>query len=236
MSIAYFNGQWVEEAQACIPISDLGFQYGHGVFTTLRLCEGVPEHLNLHMQRLTKDCTALHLPQPTFSPDDIHELIVRNHAKKGIYRLKMFVTPSHRMMTIAPYTPPTKQYSLCVYPEPVVRPTAHIKSLSYLDRHWIKKYAVDRGYDEAIVVDGAGVVLETAFANLFWKVDDSIFYPDPALPILSGIALQVVLDKAKEDGQAICPVRMTLDQIPPEAELFYCNSMTGPWPALTAKR
>ena len=82
-----------------ISIRDRGLLYGDGVFRTLRVSSGKPEHWPLHYQKLQHDCTALGIACPDFAclseemgrllpdyPDAVY-LQADRHARTGGARL-----------------------------------------------------------------------------------------------------------------------------------------------------
>lgn len=237
----YLNGKFLPESEAVIPVTDRGFLFGDGIFTTIKVHQGAPKFLELHLKRLEEDCKAVGIRPQKVIEETIFKLIEINQAKEGVWRLKILMTGGDEpginlakreanqcLMTLKPYAGHPPICRLISYPEPICSPLSKFKSLSYLDRLWIANYASRYSYDDALVCDHAGRVLETSIANVFWKTGKNLFYPDNSLGYYQGITLQRVLEEAKHMGMNVCPVKVTLDEIPGEEVQFYiCNSLKG---------
>ena len=236
-SIVYFNGDFVDEQNASIPISDRGFLFGDGVFTTIRIEQGEILNGEQHLERLRNHCNSLNIEPPDLSLKDLKDVVLKNNAQNGIWRMKVIITggsgselflPKRKsgiiLITIKPYVPSDKPVTLCVYPYPIVTASAYIKSLSYLERLRVKQYAIDQGCDDAIVTDFFKHVLETSFSNIFWIVEDVIYTPANNNQFLRGIALQNLLKSKKMD---IKEGLFGIEDIPKMAKIFICNSLSG---------
>lgn len=222
------DGKCLREEEACLPINDRGFLFGDGVFTTLRVCDGKVEFIELHLERLKQQCLQLNIIPPPIPLEWLGDLIKANQAIQGIWRLKIIVTGGndpvlrlpkrkhgHLVMTLQPYSiQPLTPCRLCLYPEPIHRPVAALKTLSYLDRLCVYEYAQQKGFDDAIVRDGH--LLETAFSNLFWIVDNQFFAPDESLPYFKGI----ILNELKKNFTF-----QSAENIPKNSHVFICNSL-----------
>ena len=247
MSIAYCEGQFAREEQILIPITDRGFLYGHGVFTTVRVTDGKTEFWQQHMQRLAHDCSLLNIPCPHVDPELVHELIRRNDALRGIWRLKIIITAGsgkhldmrrcedgRLLLMLAPYEEMSgKPCTLTIYPEPLSRPLSKIKSLAYLDRLCVSDYAQSKGFDDAIVTNAHAQVLETAFSNIFWCRDGSLYTPGFDLQLIPGVFLASLIDAAQASGMQIFKTPSVVDQIPSDANLFICNVLTHIRPVIS---
>jgi len=238
--LAFWNGSFLPEDDVRISISDRGFLYGDGVFTTLKVSNGHIECLEAHLHRLYEQCLFLKIKPPNISLEWLTELVRCNKAFDSDWRLKIIATGgslgkeeslrscSHLIMTLSTYTPSSKStFELTIYPTPIHKPTAKIKSLAYLDRLYIKEYAENHGYDDVVVISSDGHILETAFANIFWMEGEQLFFPDLSQPLLSGIALDVVIQSACRLGISVSPVRIKTGELPAEARIFVCNAMMG---------
>jgi len=203
--------------------------------------QGKVEHYNLHKERLARHCQALHIVPPEINEEWISELILRNRASNGIWRLKIVITGGgdaslelpkrshgHLLITLKPYEAnPCQASRLTVCPFPIQRPQAGIKTLAYLDRLWVKDHATRNGFNDAIVTTPDGIVLETAFSNIFWRVGNTLFHPDPSLPLLQGISLEVLAKQTKEGGMLVEHAQTTVEELPKDAQIYLSNAMIG---------
>lgn len=229
-----------------MPVTDRGFLFGDGVFTSLRVFQGRPECLGLHLDRLKDHCHQLKITPPEIKNEWIREIIARNNANLGEWRLKIIVTGGNAarldlrerksggvLMTMKRYSgtalTPRK---LALYPDPICRPHAHVKTLAYLDRLWVMDYAKSQGCDDAVIVDPKGVWLETAFSNLFWRDGDELIIPHVDLPLLYGVAIRIVVMAAKALNMSTRQVKARREEVPVTAQLFVCNSISGICPVV----
>lgn len=243
-TIVYLNGEFLPEGDAFVPVTDRGFLFGDGVFTTIKVRNGKPEFLDLHLQKLEHDCRLLGIVPQGISAEVIQKLIVKNGAETGVWRLKIMLTggsgpgldlserSGQLLMTLKPYVVKSSPCRLTIYPYPYSNPFGTIKSLAYLDRLRIGDYAVKHGFDDALVCDQDGVVLETSIANIFWKVGNEVFYPDSSLPLYHGVTLQVLLKAIEKIGVKSMPVKAKLEEIPRSSQIYICNSLKGVVPVV----
>lgn len=241
MNIAFYNGQFLPSKELRLPINIRGFHFGDGVFTTIRVADGIAECLQRHLKRLQEHCQELGIFPPDIREEWIKEIIIRNHAQSGVWRLKIIITggesPSLDMeprrhdgiiMMIKEYnTPPETPYRLTFFPQPVHKPTAHIKTLAYLDRLWIKDDAMKRGFHDAITMTSDKILLETSSSNLFWRHENHLFTPSKDLPLLPGISLSVISEAAKVMGMQVHEVHATIDDIPHDSQVYVSNALIG---------
>lgn len=236
----FINGQYLREEEARIPVTDRGFLFGDGAFTTIRVREGKPDLFDAHVAQLRVQCHLLGFSLPNISQSHVEELIQKNQATEGTWRLKVIVTGGsgraldlgerqgqQYLMLLHPYVVDTSEQRLALIPLQVSGILSKIKSLAYLERLWIKQLAMQQGFRDGIVTTEEGVLLETAFANIFWIVGNTFYYPDEALPYLKGVTLAATIDKAKKENKIIKPIKARLSDIPDDAAVYLCNAMMG---------
>jgi 4-amino-4-deoxychorismate lyase len=229
----FLNGDFILESLASIPVNDRGFLFGDGMFTTIRVHQGKCELFNRHMQRLQQQAEILNFDLSSLKFDWIPELIQRNEAWEGTWRLKIMVTVKQErtirtvgnaLATLAPYqSKASESCTLCLFPYPFERPLAHLKSLSHLDYLYVRTYANQRGYDDAITKTRDGILLETSCSNLFWIDQGRCCIPDQELPYLKGIFLQALLPHLP---LPLHFVKATFDQVSATAHMYTCNALT----------
>lgn len=236
MAIAYLNGLFLDESHAFVPINDRGFLFGDGVFTTIKVEEGSALYLEDHFARLKHDCTELFIEFPSIDFSLIHEIIEKNEAQKGIWRMKIIITGKGELsssirpygvilITIKPYiTLSDDPIHLGIYPYPITSKFSHIKSLCYAERFQIKYYAKEQGFDDAIVLSPEGYLLETSFSNIFWIEKGHFCTPHQDLPLLRGITLKQIM---KETNLKVNEKKYRLEDIGKDATIYICNALTG---------
>lgn len=229
MTWIFLNGQFYLEEEAKISVTDRGFLFGEGIFTTLRVHDGKCEFYQAHLQRLQAQAQALHFSLPAFESQWIQELIQRNQAEKGTWRLKIMVTlqEEHKVgnvcMTVHPYQEAVgESCSLGLFPYPLESPLAHIKTLAYLDHLHVRAYGKRQGHVDAITTTREGFLLETGCANIFWINEQGCWIPDRQLPYLKGILLQKLIEYTPFP---IHFVQMKLNQLPAGTSFYLCNTL-----------
>src|SRR6266545_6524130 len=88
----FFNGRFIPEAQAVVPISDRGFLYGDGLFETLRVGHGRPLWWERHLERLERGAGILKIPLPWPGPTlrgFASQLIERNAMPEAVLRVTL---------------------------------------------------------------------------------------------------------------------------------------------------
>ena len=211
--LVFLNGQFVPEEQALIPVNDRGFLLGDGLFETLRVAGGRPFRLAHHLERLTRGADFLKIKSP-FTPEELEmfarQLIDKNKMPEAILRLTLTRGPGGRG-----YTPPAESRStvvMTIHPAPPVEkpvawrlatspfaisaadPLASFKTTSKVLHVRARAEAVERGADEALLVNTNGEVAETASGNLFWIQDDTICTVPVECGALPGITRATVLE------------------------------------------
>ncbi len=245
MRIAFIDGCFLPQEEAKIPITDRGFLFGDGVRATIKVDKGEPYFLPLHLSRLKEQCASIALIPPSIEEKTIFELIEKNGATEGVWRLKIIVTggddPSfhlpkrkwgHLILSLTPYFPPPfKPFSIGIFPQPIMTCHSSFKSLAHLNRFYMLDYAYQHGYDDCLSLTESKIVLEMAFGNIFWKVGDRCETPSPKLPLYFGVTLQKVGEEIERMGwPPFSFVTITPEEIPAHAHLYRTSTMMGVTP------
>lgn len=244
MSWVFLNGTFCKEKKAVISVTDRGFLFGDGMFTTIRVSEGKCELFDAHLKRLKMQAEALQFEWDAFQEEWAAELIRLNEAWKGTWRLKIIVTVKEEdaktrktgtvLATLHPYIEKgEKVCTLALFPYPIEMPFARVKSLSYLDHLQVRNFGLTRGYDDAVTTTKEGCILETGCSNLFWVDHGICFIPDKTLPYIQGVFLQALIPHIPFPVQY---VKVTLDQIQETASVYMCNALTHVCPVVAIEK
>jgi branched-subunit amino acid aminotransferase/4-amino-4-deoxychorismate lyase len=223
----------VPELQAVVPINDRGFMYGDGLFETMRVVNGRPFRLAQHLERLMCGADFLKIKCP-FTPTEMEnfvgQLIEKNQMPDAILRVVLTRGPGERGYTPRAGGKPTVVMSLHMAPPldvenpvrwrlvtssmriPADDPMVSVKTMSKLVHVMARMEAVEKGADEALLVNTNGEAAEAASGNLFWVTRGRVCTVPAGRGVLPGITRAVVLE--------ICQtLRLPTDQciIKPEA-------------------
>lgn len=214
MTFDYFsrNGQILPIAEAVVPLDNLEYSYGFGVYETIRVSKGVIYFLEQHAQRLLKSAEIIGLSHK-LTLTDIESTTAKLVEKlgNGTYNLKLLLIggaePKGCLFTIMASNPlfPNRQ----LYANGAKLITAHYerawpqaKTLNMLGSYLAYRQARQEQAYDALLVNGEGQVTEGTRTNFFVMRGKTIISP-PADDILLGVMRSVVLQVAREHGYTV---------------------------------
>ena len=244
--LVFLNGQFLPEAQAVVPVNDRGFLLGDGLFETMRVARGKPFRLAQHLERLFLGADFLKIKLP-FTPKELEtfagQLIERNQMPEAILRLTLTRGPGGRGYAPDPASKPTVVMTLHPAPSlekpiewslvtssfriPAADPLASFKTTSKILHVMARAEAVDRGADEALLLNTNGEVAETASGNLFWTHGNTIFTAPVECGALPGITRAVVLEICQTLGLETNVRAIKLEALRNYAGIFVTQSALG---------
>ena len=190
--LACLDGEIVPLERAVLPVTDEGLLRGDGVFEVVRLYEGRPYALEAHLDRMRRSASNLRLPIDIDAVrEDFNALLAA--VAPGEAALRVLVTRSgHRIALVEPLPQLPATLALgCVTYAPT-RVLDQVKSLSYAANMLCRRLAVERGFDEALLVTPHGRVLEAPTSSFFWVDDGELFTPPLEDHLLDSITRRAV--------------------------------------------
>jgi len=223
--IAYVNGRFVRQAEACVHIEDRGLQLADAVYEVWALFDGRLADAEGHFARLNRSLGELRIAEPMSRAAltvVIREAIRRNRVRDGLVYLQVSrgVAPRDHAFPKTP-TPP----GVIVTVKAVDRAAAEakaakgvgavttpenrwgrcdIKSVSLLPNVLARQQAAEAGAAEAWFVDDLGFVTEGAASNA-WIVDADgrLRTRDTNANILRGITRFTLIDVIRDVGMVV---------------------------------
>jgi branched-chain amino acid aminotransferase len=225
MSIAYYDGQYVERDAIRINPTDFGFARGVTLFELARVYGGKPFCLMAHLQRLERGAKMLDLPLPasTELTDIASGVIARNaYAHSAI---KFYLTAGEcarpsgsSYMACDGFTPhlmifedevvpkhPEAPYGLDLYQSgqrlkivPYDRDLPMLKTTNYLTGFYAARQVAGADYDDILFTHRDGYITEATRSNFFCVIDDVLVTPQRGM--LMGITRHVMLELAAQLG------------------------------------
>ncbi len=207
----WLNDDLVPLDQARVSVNDRGFQYGDGLFETIRAEAGRIYFLREHLIRLEASATAFRLPFPGDLPWEAHlnRLLTVNGLDRGVARVKILLSrgavaglglPAASRPTLViwaqPYEPPPPAeyaagWPVVTFPERRTTCLGRHKSLNYLFYLTARQYALERGAREALILEADGLLSEGAATSLVY-LSRGVYCTPAAASALPGVTLAVL--------------------------------------------
>ena len=209
-----------EASAPALSPSQVGLLAGWGVFSTLRVADGVLFAFERHWARIRRDAAAFHVPIPA-DPEKVRskllELVEANRAHNSTLRLVivrngggMWANPSpERPSDLIALTADTKEWGHGVKlayqanGRHAANTFAGTKILSWsMNLTWLET-AQSRGFDEVILLNERGEVAECTSANIFAASGNQVWTPPLSSGCLPGITREVLLGEVHVPGISI---------------------------------
>ncbi|WP_240902163.1 aminodeoxychorismate lyase [Wenzhouxiangella sp. XN24] len=229
---------------AAVPATDRGLNYGDGLFETLRLHRGRVCLLDRHLHRLRAGCVRLALPYPGDGVlrEDI-ERLAGEQAGDAVLRLVLTRGDGGRG-----YTPPAQAQGrriVALHPLPPIGPDAlrlglcttrlgrntalaGLKHLNRLEQVLAAAEVAAAGWDEGLMLDETGLVIEATRHNVFFLRAGRICTPPLAHAGVAGVMRQLVIETAAAMGMGGDERPLRYDELHEIDSLFLCNAVAGP--------
>lgn len=213
------NGELLPFSQATIPLEHIGYQYGFGVYETLKVRKKILYFAEQHMSRLMKSASIIHLMH-RFSPALITTYIEKLIKKSGIENANIKIlliggTKSEEtllyILPLAPLYPEKKLYSRgaqvdCIRYE---RFLPNAKTLNMLPSYLYYTTAKSHGFYDMLYLDGSDHILEGSRTNFFAIKGKTLTTP-PERSVLAGVTRQTVMATARKNGYKVVEARISL--------------------------
>lgn len=239
-------------AEAMLSPHDRGFAYGDGVFRTLKINQGVPDHWTLHYQKLVEDCNAMGIvcPGAELLLADMARLFssVENAVAKIIITrgegARGYALPALAQPTRVVIKAPLPDYSSANFDQGVHlhlcrlrlshQPRlAGIKHLNRLENVMARMEWTDSSITDGLLLDEDGNAIECTMSNLFARFDDMLLTPGLENCGVAGVTRQRILESASMFGYQAKVVKLPLAELMQADEVIICNSLYGAWQVLS---
>jgi branched-chain amino acid aminotransferase len=247
----YINGRIVPAKKARISVLDRGFNYGDGLFETMRSHSGKIFMAKEHLKRLKDGAKRLGIPTDTLtnlfdpSPDGaLMKTLAANNLMNLDGRVKVILTggtgdigPSLKTQTM----PTVVVMAVPLDVRPIERiqrngvgamlvkdfnpPVPGLKTLNYLPFLIAKAEAIRQKKFEAIFIDGKNNLMEGSSTNLFVVSRGELLTPDLKDGILPGITRAAIIAIAKKMGIKTRSTRISRRMLASVDEAFLTNSI-----------
>ena len=238
------NDQIHEASAHVLAAGQVGLLSGWGVFSTIRVADGVLFAFERHWARMAKDAAMFHVSMPA-DAETVHRLLLQlvdaNHAQNATMRVAVvrngggiWEGPSTgRASDLIALTAGMKDWGAGVklaYVEQARHAAcvfAGAKILSWaMNLTWYEE-AHARGFDEAILLNERGEISECTSANIFIANGNRVWTPPLSSGCLAGITRDVLLADIHVTGFEIAEKTLSPADLDAADEVFITSTTRG---------
>lgn len=211
MTFQYFskNGILLPLSEATIPLENIAYQYGFGVYETIKVRNKILYFAKQHIKRLLQSAKIIDLKH-TFTPLKINlylqEVVQKNSAENCNMKILLIGGKETEdallfILPLAPLFADKKLYSHGTTVETVQyeRFLPNAKTLNMLRSYLCYTKASSQGHYDMLFLDNKGNILEGSRTNFFVIKGTTLTTP-PKEKILEGVTRQTVITAAKKSG------------------------------------
>lgn len=245
------NGEIIPASKPVLFYNNRSFLYGDGLFETMHACGTEIQLVDSHFQRLYRGMSVLKME----IYNNISQQKITHEVSRLLQRMKMFKGARIRLTVFRNpdgyYAAKNKSVSYIIECSPLEYEHYHLnhKGLSIeifkdLTKHagilspfkttnsllyvMAGIFSNDNGFDNSIVLNSKGNIIESSHSNIFIVMNDVIYTPSPEEGCIAGVMRESVLNLAKQlsiktDTQAILTEKILLDA----DEIFLTNAIEG---------
>lgn len=172
------------------------FRFGAGIFETILFNGSSLCFFNQHLSRMETSLEKLGFVVPQLDYAEIAmEVLAKNGLTNAVSRVNIFALIDENeavdpVITAAPYTyDPQKCFRLCTVTDSVQHPLLGHKTMNYMYNWLQRRSAIQKGYDDAVLLSRDNLITETTTAALLFGDGEGFCLPGGKMRLPS-IALE----------------------------------------------
>lgn len=244
------NAEIRDTGEPLLSPGQVGFMNGWGIFSTLRVVQGVLFAFDRHYNRMRRDADKMRVPF-TMSPAELHaalySLVQANAAFEATLRVAvvrnrggLFEGPGiTRDSDLIAFTADLNDWGAGVKLSYVPQgrhgtaPFAGRKVTSWAQNLTWYEEAHERGFDEVALLNEAGQVSECTSANIFAIYGDRVYTPPlETSGCLPGVTRAVLLEEIRPVGVSISERELTPSDLESADQVFITSTTRDLLPVL----
>jgi branched-chain amino acid aminotransferase len=217
------------------------FRFGEGLIETMLWSNGSIRLFRLHMERLMRSLDIIGFPaldEEEFL-HDIHKTISANKdPEAAIVRAQFFMNLEdvtlHYLIENLPFVHklPTEKVTIGITQKAVKCPDSisHLKTSSRIQYIIAKKDADDKGWNDALLLNAKGNIVEGTISNVFIVVGNNIYTPPLNEGCIDGVMRKYLVKNGSIDHLSITEKQLDVTMLQQADEIFLTNAIKGVQP------
>ncbi len=238
----YVDGEWISGNPPLIGPVSHAMWLGSTVFDGARWFDGIAPDLDAHCRRVNRSAVNMGM-SATVSTEEIERLawegVKKFDGKTAIYIKPMYWAEHGMPGSVVAADPASTRFALCLFEAQMHTAQPHSLTLSPFRRPTPECAMTDaktgslypnsgrmivearaRGFDNALVRDMNGNIVETASSNVFLVKDGVVFTPAANRTFLAGITRARVIGLLREAGHEVREVTLSIEHFMDADEIF----------------
>ena len=237
----YHNSRVLPLEEVRLSPGQAGLINGWGIFSTVRVFDGIPFALERHYNRLARDAGRIQLPLKAGLSDvrnAMLQMLEANHIGNACVRIYFIFNTIGIWKSAEPFP----QVDLIMYamdvPERVgpttlsvqehgrhaAHPLTGTKVTSWLNNAWMVEQAHRRGYDDALLLNERGEVSECTAANIYCIRGGDVATPPLSSGCLAGVSRAILIEEGPRIGVSITERVLKLEDFYYADEVFITST------------
>lgn len=238
MPFINFNGLIAAEEELLLPARNRALLYGEGLIETMLWQKKTIRLFDLHVQRLQKSLGLLHLPSVTgkrLIGEICRTVIANNEPAEGIIRCQFFRNEATEediqfMIEYRPFMPQERQELRIGITRSVTKAAdmlAGLKTSSRLLYVAAAREAEKNGWDDALLLNTEGRIVESTIYNVFWIEENRIYTPPLNEGAVAGVMRRYLLEQGRAGGMELSEKVLDIGTLTRADEIFLTNAVRG---------
>jgi branched-subunit amino acid aminotransferase/4-amino-4-deoxychorismate lyase len=238
MPFLNYDGQICSENKPLFTTKSKAFRLGEGLIETMLWNDGSVRLFRLHMERLTESLDTIGFP--TFDEEEflhsIHKTISANKDPEvAIVRAQFFKNIEdkalHYIIESLPFDHklPTQKITVGITQKAIKCPDSisHLKTSSRMQYTIAKKDADEKGWNDALLLNPQGRVVEGTISNVFAVFGNNICTPPLNEGCINGVMRKYLLEHRSINHLSITEKQLDVTMLQQADEIFLTNAIKG---------
>jgi branched-chain amino acid aminotransferase len=235
------NGHILENSGRVLAPGQVGLLNGWGVFSTIRVFDGVLFAFERHWARMSRDAQLLRVPFPVDAGElerNLLRLVEANNAWNSTLRVVIVRNRGglwesdglDRDFDVIAFTTGVKDWGRTVRlgmisdARHAASRFAGTKMLSWSFNLVWYEAAQSKGYNEVVLLNERGEVSECTSANIFASAGDEVFTPPLSSGCLPGITREILIQETHPDGLQVVEKTLHPSDLEAADEVFITST------------
>ncbi len=228
------------------------FVYGDLLFESMLVLNNQIQHADKHFDRLVKSAAILKMKLPNsfdfafFKTAILNEIKNPSLTNKNNYRVRFilhrsatgfyFPNSNETAFIIESFDLPenwneitakTKKTGIYTFQTKAIGPISNLKTGNALIYVLAKIWANENGFDDALILNQNGNIIEASSSNIFWKKNNIIYTVPLSEGCIAGVARQEYMEQMEVENKTVFEKKCSEIDLRQADEIFMTNATNG---------